>query len=125
VDDDRIVQKVTLELTGSIFSTNLIILSGLGIDVILGMSWMKMHKVVLAIAARLVHLHSLMYGNVTLHLPMISRFKASIHHVVKKRLEEIHVVQKFLNVLPDELLGMPLEWQSSSRLNCNPRVCIG
>jgi hypothetical protein len=77
VDDDRIVQKVTLELTGSIFSTNLIILSGLGIDVILGMSWMKMHKVVLAIAARLVHLHSLMYGNVTLHLPMISRFKAS------------------------------------------------
>jgi predicted aspartyl protease len=50
VDADRIVQKVPLELSGRIFSTNLIILSGQGIDVILGMSWMKMHKAVLDIA---------------------------------------------------------------------------
>jgi hypothetical protein len=38
VDPDRIVQKVPLELSGRIFSTNLIILSSQGIDVILGMS---------------------------------------------------------------------------------------
>jgi hypothetical protein len=56
VDADQIVQKVPLELAGRIFSTNLIILSGEGIDVILGMSWMKMHRVVLDIAGRLVHL---------------------------------------------------------------------
>jgi hypothetical protein len=41
VDANRIVPKVPLELSGRIFSTNLIILSGQGIDVILGMSWMK------------------------------------------------------------------------------------
>jgi predicted aspartyl protease len=41
VDADQVVQKVPLELSGRIFSTNLIILSGQGIDVILGMSWMK------------------------------------------------------------------------------------
>jgi hypothetical protein len=50
VDADRIVQKVLLELSRRIFSTNLIILSSQGIDVILGMSWMKMHKEVLDIA---------------------------------------------------------------------------
>jgi nicotinate-nucleotide pyrophosphorylase len=50
VDADWIVQKVSLELSGRIFSTNLIILSGQGIDVILGMSWMKMHKTILDIA---------------------------------------------------------------------------
>jgi hypothetical protein len=38
VDADRIVQKVLLELSERIFSTNLIILNGQGIDVILGMS---------------------------------------------------------------------------------------
>jgi hypothetical protein len=38
VDANRIIQKAPLELPGSIFSTNLIILSGQGIDVILGMS---------------------------------------------------------------------------------------
>jgi hypothetical protein len=49
VDVDWIVQKVPLELSGRIFSTNLIILSGHGIDVILGMSWLKMHKAILDI----------------------------------------------------------------------------
>jgi hypothetical protein len=47
---NQIVQKVPLKLSGRIFSTNLIILSGQGIDVILGMSWMKMHREVLDIA---------------------------------------------------------------------------
>jgi predicted aspartyl protease len=43
VDANQVAQKVPLELSGRIFSTNLIILSGQGIDVILGMSWMKLH----------------------------------------------------------------------------------
>jgi hypothetical protein len=50
VDADRIVHRVPLELTGRIFSTILIILSGKGIDVILGMRWMKLHRTVLDIA---------------------------------------------------------------------------
>jgi hypothetical protein len=58
VDANQVAQKVPLGLSGRIFSTNLIILSGQGIVVILGMSWMKLHKVVLDIAGRLVHLDS-------------------------------------------------------------------
>jgi hypothetical protein len=48
---DRITLKVPLKLSGRVISTNLIVLGGQGIDVILGMKWMKMHKVVLDIAA--------------------------------------------------------------------------
>jgi hypothetical protein len=92
VDADRIVHRVPLELTGRIFSTILIILSGKGIDVILGMSWMKLHRTVLDIAGRLVHLHSPMYGKVILHLHAISHIKTSLHHVVELKLEDIHVV---------------------------------
>jgi hypothetical protein len=50
VDANRIDQKVLLELSRRIFSTNHIVLGGQGIDVILGMSWMKLHRVVLDIA---------------------------------------------------------------------------
>jgi hypothetical protein len=82
VDADQVAQKVSLELSRRIFSTNLIILSGQGIDVILGMSWMKLHRAVLDIAGQLVHLDSPVYGNVILHLPTVSRIKASLHHVV-------------------------------------------
>jgi hypothetical protein len=109
VDADRIVQKVPLELSGRIFNTNLIILSGQGIDVILGMSWMKMHMAFLDIAGRLVHLNSPLYGKVIIHLPMISRIEASLHHVVELNLEDIHVIREFLNVFPDDLPRMPPE----------------
>jgi hypothetical protein len=50
VDADRIVRKAPLELAERVFSTNLIILKGEGLDVIIGMSWMKMHRAVLGIA---------------------------------------------------------------------------
>jgi hypothetical protein len=68
---------------------------------------MKMHKVVLDIASRLVHLNSPMYGKVILHLPTISRIKASLHHMVERRLDDIHVVCEFPDVFPDDLPGMP------------------
>jgi hypothetical protein len=50
VDADQIVQKLPLQLCGRILSTNLIIQSCQGIDVILDMSWMKLHRAVLDIA---------------------------------------------------------------------------
>jgi hypothetical protein len=85
-------QKVLLELSRRIFSTNLIILNGQGVDVILGMSWMKLHRAVLDIVGRLVHLDSPVYGKVILHLPVISCIKASLHHVIELKLEDIHVI---------------------------------
>jgi hypothetical protein len=48
VDADRIVHKAPLELVGRLFSTNLIIQKGQGLDAILGMSWMKRHRAVFA-----------------------------------------------------------------------------
>jgi hypothetical protein len=91
VDVDQIVRKDPLELVGRVFSTDLIILKGQGLDAILGMSWMKLHRVVLDIASRLVLLDSPVYGKVTLHLPMVSRIKASLHNVVELKFEGIHV----------------------------------
>jgi hypothetical protein len=38
MDVDRIVHKAPLKLAGGVFSTNLIILKGQGLDIILGMS---------------------------------------------------------------------------------------
>jgi hypothetical protein len=92
VGADWIVRKAPLELAERVFSTDLIILKGQVLDVTLGMSWMKLHRAVLDIADRLVHLDSPVYGKVILHLPVVSRIKASLHHVVELKLEDIHVV---------------------------------
>jgi hypothetical protein len=120
VDVDRIIRKAPLKLVGRVFSTDLIILSGQGIDVILGMSWMKLHKVVLDIAGRLIHLDSPVYGKIILHLPMISRIKASLHHVAELKLEDILVVQEFLDAFPDDLPGMPPERAIEFKIELQP-----
>jgi hypothetical protein len=79
------------------------------IDVILGMSWMKLHKAIMDIAKQLICLDFLIYGKATLHLPDDVRLKASMHHIVANSIEGISVVQEFLDVFPDNLSGMPLE----------------
>jgi hypothetical protein len=58
VDSVRIVCKAPLDLAGWVIETDLIILRGQGIDVILGMSWMKWRKAILDIANWLIHLNS-------------------------------------------------------------------
>jgi hypothetical protein len=79
---NQIAREVPLKLAGQVFPTHLIILDGQGIDVILGMSWMKLHKAILDIAKWLIYLDSLIYGNVTLNLPIVVRIKTSMHHIV-------------------------------------------
>jgi hypothetical protein len=120
VDANRIVQKVPLELSGRIFGTNLIILNGQGIDVILGMSWMKLHRAVLDIAGRLVHLDSPVYIKVILHLPVISRIKASLHNVIELKLEDIHVICEFPDVFPNDLPRMPPERVIEFKIELQP-----
>jgi hypothetical protein len=112
-----VISTPELKLAEQIFSTYLIILSGQGIDVIPGMSWMKLHMAVLDIAAHLVHLNSPVYGKVALHLHMISGIKASMHHVVDKRLEEIYVVQEFPT---NDLPGMPPERAIDFKIELQP-----
>jgi hypothetical protein len=124
VDANRMVQKVPLELSGRIFNINLIILSGQGIYIILGMSWMKMHRAVLDIASRLVHLDSPMYGKVILHFPAISRIKASLHHVVELKLEDIHVIREYPYVFPAEFPRMPPERAIEFKIELQPGIAL-
>jgi hypothetical protein len=116
------MQRVSLELVGRLYYNDLIILSGQLIDVTLGMSWMKWHKAMLDIATCLVHLNSPVYGKVTLHLPVISHIKASLHHMVEKRLKEIHVVQEFPNVFLDDLQGMPRKRAIEFKIELQPSI---
>jgi hypothetical protein len=109
VDSDWIVCKAPLDLAGWVIETDLIILRGQGIDVILGMSWMKWRKAILDIANSLIHLNSPVHGKVTLYLPTISHIKAFLHHMVELKLEDIHVIVAFLDVFSDDLPRMPPE----------------
>jgi hypothetical protein len=58
----QLAVSTPLNLAGKIYKTHLIVLEGQGIDVILGMSWMRDHKALLDTAARTMQLDSLLHG---------------------------------------------------------------
>jgi hypothetical protein len=121
---NRIAGEVLLELGGHVFPIHPIVLDGQGIDVILGMSWMKLHKAILDIANRLVYLDSPIYGKVTLHLPVIVHIKSSMHHTVAKGREEIFVVQEFPDVFPDDQPGMSPERDIEFKIELQPSTAL-
>jgi hypothetical protein len=90
-----------------VFRSSLIILEGQRVDVILGMNWMKMHKVMLDNSAHLVHLDSPIFSKVTLQLPPIVHLQAPVHIIIPKSLKEIPMVCKYLDVFPDDFPMVP------------------
>jgi hypothetical protein len=61
-----------------------------------------------------------MYGKVILHLLVIPRIKASLHHMTEQKIEDNHVVREFLDVFPDDLPGMPPERAIEFKIELQP-----
>jgi hypothetical protein len=81
---------------------------------------MKLHKAILDIAKWLVYLDSLIYGKVVLHLPVVVRIKASVHHTVARSIKEIPVEWEFSDVFLDDLPRMPLERDIEFKIELQP-----
>ena len=64
----RVVRNVTLNLGGKNFPITPIVLPSQGIDVILGMSWMKKHGAIINTTSRIIRLNSSTYGPMDVHL---------------------------------------------------------
>jgi hypothetical protein len=85
----------------------LIALEGQGIDVILGMGWMRAHKAVLDTATRVVQLDSPTYGTHALQLSPTPTAIPSLNHTTTQNLEDIPIACEFPDVFPEDLPGMP------------------
>jgi hypothetical protein len=108
----RVVTKQTvmhapLDLAGKLYKPNLIVLDGQGLDIILGMGWMRAHKALLDIATRVVQLDSPLYGTQVLQLSVIPVATPSVHHMAAQNLDDIPVACEFPDIFPEDLPGMP------------------
>jgi hypothetical protein len=101
------VMHTPLDLAGKIYQPSLIVLDGQGLDIILGMGWMKAHKALLDTAAQVVHLDSPMHGIHVLQLSASSVTTPSIHHTAAQNLEDIPVACEFSDVFSEDLPDMP------------------
>jgi hypothetical protein len=98
-----------LNLAGKLYKPSLIVLDGQGLDIILGMGWMRTHKALLDTITRVVQLDSHIHCTHVLQLSSVPAATPSIHHTTAQNLEDIPVACEFPDIFPEDLPGMPLD----------------
>jgi len=67
--------------------TDLIILALEGMDIILGMDWMTLHRVTLDVSSRAIEKNSPKYGATTLYLPFRECINSCAFAMIETKLE--------------------------------------
>jgi hypothetical protein len=92
------------------FPTNMIVLKGQDIDVILGMNWLAQHKAILNTDLRTIKL-SHGHEEVLLSIPVAIPAKpfGRVYEAIIPEIQDIPVVCEFPDVFPEDLPGLPPE----------------
>jgi hypothetical protein len=106
----EIVFHITVTLVRREFPTNMIVLKGQDIDVILGMNWLTQHKAILNTNLRTIKL-SHGHEEVLLSIPVVVPAKpvGQVYETIIPEIKDILVVCEFPDVFPEDLPRLPLE----------------
>jgi hypothetical protein len=101
---------IPMNLVGREFLTNMIVIKGQDIDVILGMNWLTHNKAIINTDQRTIKL-SYDHEEVQLPIPIAVPVKASgqVFETIVQEIWDILVVCEFLDVFPRDLPGSPPE----------------
>jgi hypothetical protein len=103
----HICPMVSVTIRGVDFLANLIILDSKAIDIILGMDWLRKYDRVILCAKRAIRLTKEDSTIVEFNATMQTDQASLLNHIQGTSLEEIRVVQEYLDVFPEELPCMP------------------
>jgi hypothetical protein len=98
---------VSITIRGVDFLANIIILDSKGIDIILGIDWLRKYDEVILCAKRAIRLTKEDGSIVDFNAAMQANQVSLLNQVQGTSLEEIRVVQEYQNVFPEDLPGMP------------------
>jgi hypothetical protein len=117
----EVVFQVPVTLTGREFPTNMIVIKGQDIDVILGMNWLAQNKAIINTNQRTIKLS---YGHeeVQLSIPVDVPVKASgqVFEAIVQEIQDIPVVCEFPDVFPEVLPGLPPERDVEFEIELKP-----
>jgi hypothetical protein len=105
---NQVVKDVKIEIGDREFFADLVVLLGVGIDVILGMKWMSGNGVLIDTSTHVVMLGDLVdKKGFLVQLPRDIAIHNTANATLAKAIEDILVVCEFPNVFPDDLPGLP------------------
>jgi hypothetical protein len=108
----QLCPKMNLKIWGADFVANLIVLESKGIDVILGMDWLRKHKVLIDCTKKSVKLTNPDGKELEFIAKLVVTAegvasRAKVNQLDVSHGSEVPVVNEFPDVFPEELLGMP------------------
>ena len=105
---NQVVKDVKIEIGDREFLTDLVVLPGVGIDVILGMKWMSGNGVLIDTSTHVVMLRDPVdKKGFLVQLPHDISIHNTANATLAKAIEDLLVVYEFLDVFPDDLPGLP------------------
>ncbi|WVZ71224.1 hypothetical protein U9M48_019836 [Paspalum notatum var. saurae] len=101
-----------------------IVLPQLGIDVILGMEWLKQHNAMIDVGSRTVQLRSSSGTDVIIHVPLHKHVSPTVNvaetQTEAQALAKIPVACEYPDVFPEELPGLPPNRDVEFRIDLVP-----
>jgi hypothetical protein len=108
---NEIVKYIQISLGSECFEVSPLVLPHQGINIILGMVWMKKHDAILDVKNRIVKLRPPSGGDMLLiNMPQHKYISPTVNATEAQQIKKIPVVCEYPDVFPEELLGLPPEW---------------
>ena len=99
--------STSISLRGVDFKLKPIVLRTVGIDLILGMDWTKQHRAVIQCQEKSMVVTLLNGDRIYVEVVVQAQPMATVNQLDGDANKQDHVVEEFLDVFPDDLLGMP------------------
>jgi hypothetical protein len=108
IEANQMTRRLTLTIMGREFGATAIILEASSIDLILGMSWLRKAKAIIACGRGTIELTSLKGETFQVQIAVTTSSKRAIYFIPEEFVgDNIRVVRDFSDVFPKELPGMP------------------
>jgi hypothetical protein len=121
VEANQMTRRLTLTIMGREFGATAIILEASNIDLILGMSWLRKAKAIIACGRGTVELTSPKGERFQVNIAVTTSSKCAMFFIPEEFVgDNIRVVRDFPGVFPEELPGMPPDREVESVIDLLP-----
>jgi hypothetical protein len=120
ISSNQIYRKVPIQLGSNLIKIDLLLLDLEGMDVLLCMDWMTRHRVSLDIFSRTVEIDSPDHEPTILYLSQQEYNNSCAYAVEGIKLKDIPIVCEYPDVFPNDLSGMPPDWDIEFVIELQP-----
>jgi hypothetical protein len=123
VEANHMACRLTLTILGREFGATAIILEAISIDLILGMSWLRKKKAIIACGRGTVELTSPKGERFQVQIALTTSSRRVMYFIAEEFIgDNIHVVRDFSDVFPEELPGISPDREVEFVIDLLPRT---